>query len=152
VTRLILLAMLLTEIALVVLFIFSFKRWMIDWRLNGMRVPANVTVADPDFNFVAYGYQVAGTSYTGDCYVGDGDLAKLGFGALIEVVVSPYDASIAGLPDQVGCDFLLPAIPGTPFHAGVIALVLPGLIALNAVGIMVLLLKTIGKERQHDAA
>lgn len=131
--------LLLIEIILLILFIYGYYRWTIEWRLTGVTVQGEVTETfrvDDGSAFVVYQYAVDGTTYSRIHRVHDDFYEGASIGQPVEVIYSPADVSVSGIPGQGGGDFDIPRIPGTFFDLRFLAFVLPTLILVNLAGII----------------
>ncbi len=142
--------LLLLEIALVALFAYGYYRWTIEWRLNGTVVRGEVTDTYRDADgsgFVVYRYHVDGATYTRSHRIRDSFYEGMSVGQEIEVIYSPTDMSVSGIPGQGGGDFDVPRIPGTFFDVRFVAYALPVWILLNLVGIIGLTIAVIRRQK-----
>ncbi|MCB9456194.1 MAG: hypothetical protein H6671_09420 [Anaerolineaceae bacterium] len=137
--------LLLLEVALIALFIYGYYRWTIEWRLNGTVIRGEVTETfrvDDGSAFVVYQYAVDGMTYSRIHRVHDDFYDGTGVGQMIEVIYSPADVSVSGIPGQGGGDFDVPRIPGTFFDVRFVAYVLPVLILVNLMALIGLVVFT----------
>ncbi|MCB9450274.1 MAG: hypothetical protein H6672_02480 [Anaerolineaceae bacterium] len=142
--------LLLLEIALVALFAYGYYRWTIEWRLNGTVVQGAVTETfrlDDGSAFVVYDYTVDGATYSRIHRVHDDFFAGTSVGQPVEVIYSPADVAVSGIPGQGGGDFDLPRLPGIFFDLRFLAFVLPALILVNLAGIIGLTIAMIRRRK-----
>lgn len=135
--------LLVVELILLALFAYGYYRWAIEWRLNGVHTTGEVidkqTSADGVY-WVEYNYTAGDTVYTRQHSVTVSFYESTTVGQTVEVIYSPIDSSVSGIPGQGGGDYDLPRLPGTFFDLRFLALVLPPLIIINLVTILVLMI------------
>lgn len=125
------------------LFIYGYYRWTIEWRLNGILTNAQVTAIDshPDGRYnVTYEYRVDGTRYARQHSVSQSYFETAAAGQSIEVIYSPTDVSVSGIPGEGRGDYEIPRLPGTFFDVAFVAFALPLMLAFNGLLIFILLL------------
>jgi hypothetical protein len=124
--------LLILELALIALFAYGIYRWTFEWRLNGPRVQAQVTNVEQrgDSYFVTYRYQVNGHEFVREHRVRRSYYEGVTPGQMIEIVYSPADTAISGIPGQGGGDFDLEHLPKVFFDLSMLVFALPATIML----------------------
>lgn len=140
-TRRWIVALIVIEAALLLLFLYGFYRWTIQWRLNGPRIPAQVSSREfisTGKYWVTYHYTVDGKTYKRQHRVTKSYFDKIVIGQTIEIVYSPIAHNISGIPGQGIGDFDVHRLPGTFFSLKFLIYVLPALIVIDLVTLIVI--------------
>ncbi len=124
--------LLVIELVAIALFAYGFYRWTFEWRLNGPRIPAQVTGVEQrgDTFYVTYVYKVNDHEFAREHRVSQWYFEGVTPGQSIEIVYSPADAAISGIPGQGRGDFDLNHLPGVFFDLRFLIFVLPIVIAV----------------------
>jgi len=151
-TRRTIAALLVLEIGLIGLFGYGFYRWAIQWRLNGLRIVAQV--GSREFSstgkyYVRYRYTVDGVQYARRHRVTPAFFKKIVVGQDLEIVYSPVDPGISGIPGQGSGDFEVSKLPGTFFDLKFLIFVLPAAMLLNLLLMMWISISARRQVRKH---
>lgn len=132
------------ELALIILFLYGYYRWAIEWRLNGTRTQAEIIEkrqAGEEY-FVTYVFEADGKTYSREHRITQSFYENTSFdiGNSVEVIYSPIDTNANGIPGQGTGDFQIKRLPGTFFNLNFLAFILPAIILIGLLVLLGLLL------------
>lgn len=138
--RYIQLALLMTTIIWIALFVYGYYRWAIEWRLNGIQVDATVLAKEQqgDDYVITYEFSVNDQPYIQQRHVEADYFAFVD--ERVPVVYSPIDPQAASIPGQGTGDFDVARLPGTFFNLSFLVHTLPVLLSMNVAVLIVVTL------------
>jgi hypothetical protein len=142
------------ELALIVLFLYGYYRWAIEWRLNGTRTQGEIIEKrqDAEKYYVTYVFEADGEIYSREHRVAQSFYENTSFdvGDSVGIIYSPIDTNANGITGQGTGDFQLKRLPGTFFNLAFLAFILPVIIVI---GLLVLfgLLLYVKRQTRHQA-